>query len=217
MKNTVIFDLDGTLLYTLDDLRNSVNYALSKFGYEEKSLEEIRSFVGDGVSVLMKRSTPDGDKNPNFNSLLSSFKKHYAVHSTDCTYVYDGMTELLQKLKSEGYKLAIVTNKIQSAATPLCKAFFGDSIDITVGQREELKSKPAPDGVFEALRVLGSNADDCFYIGDSDVDVATAKNSGIDCICVTWGYRDRDVLEDLGASVFADNADGLYNIIKGNA
>lgn len=203
-KNTVVFDLDGTLLNTLEDLKNSTNYALTKYGYPQRTLDEIRSFVGNGVRLLMERALPDGANTSDFEEIFDCFKEHYKHHSLDFTKPYEGITEMLRDVKALGYKTAIVSNKLDSAVKELAARFFGDKIDVAIGERDGMMKKPAPDSVFLALKLLGSTADEAVYVGDSDVDVMTAKNAGLDMICVTWGFRDRHLLESMGAEVFAD-------------
>lgn len=210
---TVIFDLDGTLLDTLDDLMNSVNYALLKFGFPARSKEEIRRFVGNGVGKLIKRAVPAGTDEQTEGECLDVFRKHYSEHKQDLTAPYDGVVPVLLKLKEAGIKTAVVSNKFDAAVKELCKPFFGDLIPVSIGERENVRRKPAPDSVFEALKELGENAESAIYVGDSDTDVETAKNAGLPCIGVTWGFRDRDVLEKAGAEFIISNASEILNIV----
>ena len=199
---TYIFDLDGTLLDTLHDLWVSCNYALRETGMPERSLEEVRRFVGNGVKKLMERAIPLGLDNSKFDVTYETFRKHYLVHSLDTTKPYSGIPELLANLKKHGKHMAVVSNKFYVATQELCRHFFGDYIDIAIGERENIRKKPAPDTVNEAIRQLGVGREDAVYIGDSDVDVMTARNSNMPCISVLWGFRDRDFLMQHGATTF---------------
>lgn len=198
---TYIFDLDGTLLDTLGDLAASVNYALRSCDMPEHSIEDVRSFVGNGVRLLMERAVPNGASNPRFDEAFSVFRQHYMAHSLDTTRPYDGIPEMLAALKAQGCRLAVVSNKFYAATQELCHHFFADTIDVAIGEHEAegIRKKPAPDTVFEALRQLGVEKDNAVYVGDSDVDIQTAQNSGLPCISVLWGFRDRDFLIKNGA------------------
>lgn len=200
--DTYIFDLDGTLLSSLDDLAASTNYALRWAGMPERTLEEVRMFVGNGVKLLMERAIPDGLHNPRFEEVYAKFREHYLMHNLDRTRPYDGVLELLAELKRRGKKLAIVSNKFYAATQDLAHHFFADTIEVAIGERENIRKKPAPDTVLEALRQLAASKDGAVYIGDSDVDVMTAKNSGLPCISVLWGFRDKEFLIEHGATLF---------------
>lgn len=199
---TYIFDLDGTLLDTLDDLAAAVNYALRVFGMPEHSRDAIRGFVGNGVRLLMVRATPDGEQNPRFEEVFDTFRKYYLVHSLDTTLPYDGIPETLSALRQRGCRLAVVSNKFDKATKELCQHFFADTIEVAVGEHEAegIRKKPAPDTVNEALAQLGVSREDAVYVGDSDVDLETARNAGLPCISVLWGFRDRDFLVAHGAT-----------------
>ncbi len=212
MNRAVIFDLDGTLLNTLGDLCDSVNFVLDSYGYPNRSIDEVNSFIGNGVGELIRLSLPNLDSQKNYDEALSRFNAYYGEHSNIKTCVYDGLLEALAKLRADGYKIGVVTNKVDFAAKALCKEYFGSLVDIAIGDRADFPRKPAPDSVFEAMRELG--CDKAVYVGDSDVDIATAKNANLPCICVTWGFRDREFLEECGGELFADCADELYEIIK---
>ena len=199
---TYIFDLDGTLLDTLHDLWVSCNYALRENGMPERSLDEVRRFVGNGVKKLMERAIPLGLDNSKFDVTYETFRKHYLVHSLDTTKPYSGIPELLANLKKHGKHMAVVSNKFYAATQELCRHFFGDYIDVAIGERENIRKKPAPDTVNEAIRQLGVGRENAVYIGDSDVDVMTARNSNMPCISVLWGFRDRDFLMQHGATTF---------------
>jgi len=230
MYKTYIFDLDGTLLDTLQDLADSVNYALRQFGMPEHSLDDIRRFVGNGVRLLMERAVPDGAQNPQFEEVFATFRQYYMQHSLDTTRPYDGIAETIHELKQRGCRLAVVSNKMMAATQELVAYFFPD-IEVAIGEHEAagIRKKPAPDTVFEALRQLGTlpaahpalavggspatysglavggSPADTVYVGDSDVDIATARNSGLPCISVLWGFRDRPFLEAHGATTFIEH------------
>lgn len=198
--STYIFDLDGTLIDSIGDLASSCNYALRKYGMGEYSVDEVRMMVGNGVKKLMERATPDGLANPLFDEVYACFRQHYMVHNLDTTRPYPGITETLAALKGRGKNLAVVSNKFYAATQELVAHFFGDLIHVAIGEREDIRKKPAPDTVMEAMRQLGVGADECVYIGDSDVDIDTARNSGMPCISVLWGFRSKEFLLEHGAS-----------------
>ena len=204
MYNTYIFDLDGTLLSTLGDLAASCNYALRTNGMPERTIDEVRVFVGNGVKKLMERAVPNGEDNPAFEKTYSDFRKHYMVHNLDTTKPYDGVMDLLKELNSRGKKVAVVSNKFYAATQELCRHFFGNLVQVAIGEREDIRKKPAPDTVIEAMRQLGVTTEGAVYIGDSDVDIETARNSGMPCISVLWGFRDRDFLLQHGATTLVD-------------
>ena len=204
MYNTYIFDLDGTLLDTLTDLAASCNYALRTHGMPEHSVDDVRRFVGNGVRKLMERAIPNGVDNPDFEATFATFREHYMQHSLDTTHPYSGIPEVLAELKACGCRLAVVSNKMMAATVELCRHFFPDTIEVAIGEHEAegIRKKPAPDTVFAALKELGVEKDGAVYVGDSDVDVQTAVNSGLPCISVLWGFRDRDFLIQHGAKTF---------------
>ena len=194
MYNTYIFDLDGTLLSSLADLAASCNYALRTNGMPERTLDEVRRFVGNGVKKLMERATPDGLQNPLFDKTLADFRQHYMKHNLDTTCPYEGVMPMLEELQRRGKKVAVVSNKFFAATQELCHHFFSDLVTVAIGEREDIRKKPAPDTVIEALRQLNATAEESVYIGDSDVDIDTARNAGMPCISVLWGFRDKDFL-----------------------
>ena len=202
--DTYIFDLDGTLLSTLNDWATSTHSALRWAGMPERTIEEIRMFVGNGVKLLMERAIPNGINNPKFEETYAKFREHYLEHNLDTTSPYDGVPELLCELKRRGKKLAIVSNKFYAATQDLAKHFFPDTIKVAIGERETIRKKPAPDTVLEALRQLGASKEGAVYIGDSDVDIMTAKNCGLPCISVLWGFRDKDFLIQHGGTEFVN-------------
>jgi phosphoglycolate phosphatase len=213
-KNTVIFDLDGTLLYTLTDLTDATNYALRSMGMPERSLEEVRQFVGNGIRKLVERAVPEGTGEDALEQTFSIFKEYYDAHCTDHTMPYEGVLELMEQLQKKGYKMAIVSNKVDKAVKELNESFFSRYISVAIGEKEGVRKKPAPDTVYEALKELGSSKDEAVYVGDSDVDLATAVNSGLPCISVLWGFRDRDFLVERGATVFAREAADVLRILE---
>ena len=199
-----IFDLDGTLLDTLRDLAGSCNYALRSCGMPERTIDEVRRFVGNGVKKLMERAIPGGLDNPQFDDCYQTFRQHYMVHNLDTTNPYPGIPEMLQRLSDNGARLAVVSNKFYAATQELVRHFFGDVVEVAIGERENIRKKPAPDTVVEALRQLRMPRETAVYIGDSDVDIATARNVGIPCISVLWGFRDREFLLEHGATTLVD-------------
>jgi phosphoglycolate phosphatase len=212
--NTIIFDLDGTLLNTLDDLHDSINYVLNKVGYPLRSIDEIRSFVGNGIELLMNRAVPIGTAPKDIIKCLQLFREYYANHMENKTRPYDGIHELLISLKAEGYQLAIVSNKFDSAVKALCKTYYDPLIQIAIGESPEVAKKPAPDSVYTALSALGSKKEQAIYVGDSEVDVQTAHNAGLKCIGVTWGFRNREVLESVGADSIIDKPSELLKYLN---
>ena len=210
--DTIIFDLDGTLLDTLEDLTNSVNYALERCQMPVRTISEVKGFVGNGIRVLMVNAVPDGEENPRFEEAFSIFKEHYAVHCNDKTRAYDGVCALLETLKEKGYALAIVSNKVDSAVQELKEKYFS-AVGVAIGDREGIRRKPEADSVLLALKELGSSRERAVYVGDSDVDLMTAANSGLPCISVLWGFRDREFLLAHGAKVFAENPSDIINIV----
>ena len=200
--DTYIFDLDGTLLSTLEDLKNSCNFALSSFGLPERTLEEVRQFVGNGVELLMKRAVPNDTDDELFTKVFETFKEYYLIHNLDTTKPYDGVLEMLDELNRAGKNIAVVSNKFYEATVELCRHFFGDRVRVAIGERADIRKKPAPDTVDEAFKLLGVSRENAVYIGDSDVDLATARNSNLPCISVLWGFRDKDFLIEHGGNTF---------------
>ena len=212
-NKTVIFDLDGTLLYTLEDLKDSVNFALSKFNYPQKNLEEIKNFVGNGVKVLMELSIPQGKNNENFDECLAIFKTHYAQNMYNKTKPYDGIIEMLENLQNLGFKTAVVSNKFDLATKELCKKYFAEKIEIAIGESENIRKKPAPDSVFKVMEILNSNKNSTYFVGDSEVDIQTAQNANLKCISVTWGYKNEEFLLKNGAKFLANSPQEILKII----
>ena len=208
---TYIFDLDGTLLDTLGDLAAAVNYALRTHNMPEHSIDDVRRFVGNGVRKLMERAIPDGEANPDFEAAFATFREYYMHHSLDTTKPYTGIPEALKALKSKGCRLAVVSNKMMAATQELCRHFFPDTIEVAIGENEAagIRKKPAPDTVIAALKALGVGQEGAVYVGDSDVDIETARNSGLPCISVLWGFRDREFLLHHGATTFISSPSEL--------
>lgn len=216
MKKIFIFDLDGTLLNTLEDLKDATNYSLSKLNYSTYNLEDIRLFVGNGVKKLIERAIPNGLNNKNFDECLETFKKNYKENMYNKTSVYDGVVEMLKSLKAKGIKTAIVSNKFDLAVKELSKKYFGDLIDIALGENEKegIRKKPAPDTVLKVLKLMNLKSDEAIYIGDSDVDIKTAENSSMPCISVTWGFRDKEFLIKNGAKIIVESPKEILNYIE---
>ena len=213
MNKMVIFDLDGTLLDTLDDLCNSVNYSLRTNNFPERSLAEVRTFVGNGIRLLIERSVPEGTSKALIDKTFECFKTYYAVHCNDKTKTYPGVMDMLKELKKNGYKIAVLSNKAQYAVTKLCDIYFNNLLDDAVGARENVAKKPSPDALYICAENNNINLNNVIYVGDSDVDVATANNAGVKGIAVTWGFRSRELLIKCGAENLADNTDELLQIL----
>ena len=187
---TVIFDLDGTLLNTLEDLAASVNYALKTNGYPQRTTNEMRTYSGNGVKSLVKCSLGKNDSDEIFEKVFNCFRTYYMEHCQDTTRPFDGILPLLEELKKRKIKMAIVSNKLQPAVEQLNNHFFKKHISSAVGESATVRRKPNPDAVIAAMNALGSRKDETIYVGDSEIDIETAKNAGIDCIVVLWGFRD---------------------------
>lgn len=197
MKTGILFDLDGTLLDTLEDLWNAVNYALEQFGCPARTLEEVRAFVGNGAGLLIQRALPGGKNDPDWQAVLTVFRAYYDAHCRERTRPYPGILEMLAVLRAQ-YPLAVVSNKPDSAVKQLCRVYFGDIF--ARGEDGDCPRKPAPDMLYQAMEALG--AERCIYVGDSEVDVETARNAGMPCLSVLWGFRDVRCLEQAGAKHF---------------
>lgn len=211
--NTVIFDMDGTLLNTLEDLGDSVNYALRQFGMPEITYAQAASYIGNGVARLVALSMEGGTENPRYDEVFAVFVEHYSEHCRDKTRPYDGMLDLLAKLREKGYKTAVVSNKFDEAVKELAEYHFAGLLPVAIGETKEIRRKPAPDTVIQALKELNSTVEESVYIGDSEVDIMTAKNSNMDCISVTWGFRSREELIESGATVLIDTMDELMALL----
>ena len=214
MTDTILFDLDGTLLDTLDDLWASVNYSLAHNNMPLRSKEEVRRFLGNGAKRLIYQSLPKDKTSTHFDSTYNCFKQYYAQHSTDMTHPYPGVLDMLSELKSRGFHTAIVSNKPDFAVQKLYKLFFQQYIDVAIGQREGLNRKPSADMVNRALLYLGSSLSSSVYVGDSEVDIQTAHNSRLPCIIVSWRFRDRSFLLKQGAKTIIDVPSELSILLK---
>ena len=211
---TIIFDLDGTLLDTLHDLTASVNYALSAKDLPQRSTDEVRQFVGNGIKKLIERAVPEHTASDLLDTVFSTFKAHYALHSMDHTQCYAGVLDTLAELKKRGYQIAIASNKINSAVQDLNKQFFQRHTAYAIGESKGLDRKPAPDMILHCMAQLQSTPADTLYIGDSEVDILTARNAGIPIVSVTWGFRDRDLLESLQPEYIINHPSELLDILR---
>lgn len=215
MYKAVIFDLDGTLLNTLDDLAGAVNHVQQHFGFPVDSIDLVRQHVGNGIRKLIIRSIPDGDKNPQFEEAFALFKTYYQAHCEDKTDLYPGITDLLKALKENDIKMAIVSNKADPAVAKLNETYFKDYVTVAMGENEDagIKKKPAPDMVWNAMEILGVSKDEAVYVGDSDVDKMTADNSELDCVLCQWGFRDLELLESLNPKAIIKEPVELVNLV----
>ena len=210
--HTVIFDLDGTLLDTLQDLADSANHALAASGFPRRTLEEVRQFVGNGVGMLIHRAVPEGTSPEAEAACLACFRAHYLTNMSHKTAPYPGILELLDRLAGAGKRLAVVSNKFDGAVKGLCRTYFGHRLAAAIGESEGVARKPAPDTVLRALAELGVSREGAVYVGDSDVDILTARNAGIPCLSVSWGFRDRDFLLAHGARIILDSPQALGHV-----
>ncbi len=210
---TIIFDMDGTVLNTLDDLTDSVNYVFSKFGLPTRSRDEYRQFFGNGIGYAMKCAAPEGTPDSLIEEMIPVFKEYYDIHCLDKTGPYEGIIDLMKELRNSGCKMAIVSNKIDSAVKELNERFFSEYVSVAIGERPGVNRKPAPDMVSAALSELGSSPDEAVYIGDSEVDLMTAKNSNLPCIAVLWGFRGKEFLIKNGASAFAKTPEDIISYL----
>lgn len=209
----VIFDMDGTILDTLDDLADSVNYALNAEGYPLRSIDEVRCFVGNGIRKLIERSVPNGTELQNIDNVHRRFTEYYTEHCADKTKPYEGIIRLIDNLHKNGCKTAVVSNKANYAVQSLCSQYFEEKFDMAVGEQQPIyNKKPAPDLVNLVMKKLNVSACDTVYIGDSDVDIMTAANAGIECIIVDWGFRSREFLIEKGAEKIVSSASELEEI-----
>lgn len=212
--DTVIFDLDGTLLNTLDDLHACFNHAIKEFGYPERTKEEIRNFVGNGVQKALERALPENISQSELEKVVDCFKKYYSQNMNTYTKPYDGVEEMLKDLQSKGFKLGIVSNKFDDAVKALSKKYFGSSIAYAVGEGYGIRRKPEADGVNKVLSELKSKKENAIYVGDSEVDIQTAENSNLPCISVLWGFKDKDFLVKNGAKYIAQTPKDIISIIE---
>lgn len=216
MKNydTVIFDLDGTLLNTLEDLADGVNHVMEENGYPKRTLEEVRHFVGNGIRRLMEQAVPESVTGDEFERVFEEFRSYYTEHCQIKTRAYDGIMQLLDTLKKQGYDMAIVSNKNHAAVCELNEIYFKEYINVAIGQKDGIRKKPAPDTVIQALKELGKEKETAIYVGDSEVDFATAENTGMDCVLVTWGFRTTDELSVFKPRAFIEKPEELLTILQ---
>ena len=212
--DTVIFDLDGTLLNTLEDLADAVNFVMKKNHYPQRTIDEVRRFVGNGIRRLMELAVPENISETEFEQVFEEFKNYYTEHCQIKTCAYDGVMPLLKHLYENGYAMAIVSNKNHAAVCELNDIYFKDYIEVAIGQKDGIRKKPAPDTVVQALKELGKTKERAVYVGDSEVDFATAKNSGMDCVLVTWGFRNLEELKEFQPVAFVDTAEQLQMILE---
>ena len=208
-----VFDMDGTILDTLDDIRDAANHVLKEAGLPERNVDEIRAAVGNGVFRLFRMSVPEDTSDAVCEELVTAFGPYYRAHSNDKTRAYEGVSELLRDLKKAGVTLAVVSNKPDAAVTPLCDLYFPGLFDLSIGERDDIARKPAPDMVAYALRTLGFEKKDAVYIGDSEVDVQTAGNAGLDLIAVDWGFRSHAQLKEAGAETIVSTPGDVLHLI----
>lgn len=208
-----IFDLDGTLLNTLEDLADSANHVLGLHGLPPRTLDEIRRFIGHGVTYLIHRAVPDGTAPELEQTCVTEFRAYYLTNMRHKTAPYPGVIELLETLKKENFLIGVVSNKFDGAVKDLCRHYFGDLLPIAIGESERLRSKPAPDMVEQCLKELGAAPKKTVYVGDSDTDIETAANASLSCISVSWGFRDRAFLEAHGATAVADTPEKLLELL----
>lgn len=211
----VIFDLDGTLLNTLDDLADACNAALAEAGFAARTLDEVRRFIGNGVAKLIQRAVPEGTDEAAIRRVLDRFKAIYIEHVNVITRPYDGITSLLTALRAAGIRIAVNSNKVDAATQRLCEIHFGDLIDLALGERKGMPKKPAPDGARYIMDSLGIDPANTLYVGDGDADILTARNAGIDMAWVSWGFRRREELDGLDIPRTFDSAGALEDFILG--
>ena len=205
--------MDGTILDTLEDLKNSMNHTLKLHNMPERTLDEIRSFVGNGIRRLIELAVVEGTCSEKIDEIHKDFMKHYEVHCADFTRPYNGVNDLIKTLRNRGYKTAVVSNKADAAVQDLCIQYFPGLFDLAIGERPEIAKKPAADMVNLALEQLQVSKENAVYIGDSDVDVATARNSNLDMIAVDWGFRTRKFLMEQGAETIVSNPEEILELV----
>jgi phosphoglycolate phosphatase len=212
MKKVILFDMDGTLVDTVDDLAASISYTLQKLDLPLKSREEVQSYLGNGIPILVELALPI-DKKDKKEEATKIFKDYYKDHLADFTKPYDGIVELINTLLASSFRLAVISNKIQAPLDTLVNRFFGSSFEYIIGQRDDLKQKPAPDSVYLALKLMNVEKRDALYVGDSDVDFMTAKNANVDCVSCTWGFKTKQQLISYGAKHIIDKPSELLDLL----
>ena len=213
MKPAVIFDLDGTLLNTLGDLRAATNHALEVRGLPPHSMEEIRQFIGNGIRLLICRAMPEGTPEAEIDAALDDFKAYYAAHIHDRTVPYDGIPQLLTALRKRGIKVAVLSNKIDSASQQLIEYFFPGKTDVVFGEHVGVPRKPDPTSCRMVMQQLGVQPEQVLYVGDSGTDMQTAKNAGLYAVGVTWGFRSKEVLLEYGADILVHRPEQILQIL----
>jgi len=209
----VIFDMDGTVLDTLDDLKNSLNFALEKNNMPKRTLDETRSFVGNGIEKLIERAVPKGTNNEDYRKVISDFTDYYTLHCKDNTKAYEGISNVIDEIRKRGLLTAVVSNKDDYGVKILCEEHFKGKFDCSVGMKDGIRKKPSPDSVNIALTSLGIKSNEAVYVGDSEVDIQTAENSDMDCISVLWGFRTEEFLRSFGGKVFAKKPNDILKIV----
>lgn len=212
-KKLIIFDMDGTILNTIEDIADAVNYILKKYDKPKKKVEEVKYFVGNGLKKTLERSILPEVNDSWIDKVYPEFTAYYKEHANEKTESYGGIIEVIKELRKAGYRLAVVSNKRQEAVDELCEVFFQECFDVAMGDREGIRIKPAPDMVDSVLTRLGIERREAVYVGDSDVDIMTAKNAGMDCISVSWGFRDREFLVLHGATTIIDRPEELVTLL----
>lgn len=210
--DTVIFDLDGTLLNTLEDLADAVNFVMRQYEYPERTIDEVRRFVGNGIRRLMEQAVPEGVCGEIFEEVFEAFKSYYTEHCQIKTCAYDGIMELLEDLHRAGFAMAIVSNKNHGAVCELNELYFKKYVEVAIGQQEGVRKKPAPDTVLQALKELRKEKTSAIYVGDSEVDFATAKNTGMDCALVSWGFRTKEEMVEFDPTAWIDQPKELLEV-----
>ena len=213
MIKALVWDLDGTLLNTIDDLADSVNFVLTKYNQPNKTVDEVKRAVGNGVNKLIERCLENGQNNTKFTAILQTFKEHYSKNSAVKTAPYTQITETLKTLKTSGYKLAVVSNKFENAVVDLCQKYFPNTFDVIIGETPQIKRKPAPDMLFAALKKLQVQAEEIYFIGDSEVDLQTAKNADVKCLSALWGFRSKEILLANGAKYFLNTPKEIFEFL----
>ena len=212
--DTVIFDLDGTLLNTLEDLADAVNAVMRAHAYPERTLDEVRRFVGNGIRRLMEQAVPEDVEGDLFEQVFEEFRSYYTEHCQIKTRAYEGVMELLKMLAERDYVMAIVSNKNHAAVCELNEIYFKEFISVAIGQKDGIRKKPAPDTVWQALKELGKESSSAIYVGDSEVDFMTAENSGMDCVLVTWGFRTEEELVDCTPKAWIQSPEELLAVLE---
>lgn len=214
MYDTIIFDLDGTLLNTIEDLTDAVNYTLVNYGFSKRTTEEVKSFVGNGMENLLKKSLPITVKEDKFKEIFNFYKNYYSKNSQKKTHLYEGVLEMLRELKDRNIKISLVSNKNHNSVLDLYDLYFREYMKVVIGDRPGFRRKPSPDSIYEAIKVMGAEKENTLYIGDSEVDILTAQNAGIPCVLVTWGFRTKESLINSGGKNFINKPEELLDLIN---